>query len=321
VRSDGLDAPWWPAVGNHDLLVQGELAPTGAITAVATGDRLVLAPDLDLGRLARSGTIDRAQVDALLAAGVPGDALRVAPDPRRAHLQATDALARIRAASPAARERDGRLDYVVDVGERVRAIVLDLARRDAGSDGLVTQPTLDFLAATLADAGERHLLVACHQPLDATAGGDAVLALLDADPRVVCVLAGHTHRNAIEPRRAAAGGYWLITTASIVDFPQQWRALRLVETRGRGVALETWMVDHAGRPNDEDDLAGIARDLAFLDPQGGRPVGAGGPARSRNVRLHLPPRALRPPASPPSPPPLPPSAPSGADGGAGDAFG
>jgi hypothetical protein len=77
------------------------------------------------------------------------------------------------------------------------------------------------------------------------------------------VLAGHTHRNSIDARRTQAGGYWLVTTASIVDFPQQWRALRLVATAGGGMALETWLVDHAGRPNDEEDLAGIARDLAF----------------------------------------------------------
>ena len=48
------------------------------------------------------------------------------------------------------------------------------------------------------------------------------------------------------------------------------------------------MVDHTGRPNDEDSLAGIGRDLAFLDPQGGRPVRAGGAVGARNVRLHLP---------------------------------
>ena len=72
-------------------------------------------------------------------------------------------------------------------------IVLDLARRDAGSGGLVTAATLAFLAAELRQAGERHLLVACHQPLDGSSGGDALLALLDADPRVIAVLAGHTH--------------------------------------------------------------------------------------------------------------------------------
>jgi hypothetical protein len=320
VRSPGLDAPWWPAAGNHDLLVQGELAPDAAITAVATGDRLVMAPDLDLGSLAGPAGIDREQVDALLRAGIPGDALRVTPDRRREHLSSADFLRRMRAAAMDDPGRGERLDYSVDVGERLRVIVLDLARRDAGSDGLVTQATVDFLVSELARAGERHLIVACHQPLDLTAGGEAVFRLLDADPRVAAVLAGHTHRNEIRPRRSQAGGYWLVTTASIVDFPQQWRALRLVETRAGAVALESWMVDHAGRPSDESDLAGIARDLAFLDPQGGRPAGAAGPRSARNVRLHLPARRLRPAGRAPRPTAPPPSPPSGG-GGAGDAFG
>ena len=80
---------------------------------------------------------------------------------------------------------------------------------------------------------------------------------------------------------------------------------------GGGVAIETWLVDHAGRPNDRNDLAGIARDLAFLDPQGGRPARAAGPHRARNVRLHIPRRTLRAPRtrrrlparSPSQPPP------------------
>jgi hypothetical protein len=199
----------------------------------------------------------------------------------------------------------GRLDYGFDLGADVVVIVLDLARRDVGGTGVVEASTLAFLADELAGAGERRVLVVCHQPLDASSGGEAVLALLDRDPRVVAVLCGHTHRNAIEPRPSATGGYWLVTSASIVDFPQQWRAMRLVSTSSGGVALETWMVDHAGRPGDEDDLAAIARDLAFLDPQGGRPARAAGPPGARNVRLHLPARPARAPAPRRALPPLP----------------
>ena len=76
------------------------------------------------------------------------------------------------------------------------------------------------------------------------------------------------------------------------------------------MAIETWMVDHAGRPNDEASLAGIARDLAFLDPQGGRPAGAAGPPRpatsastSRPAACAPPRRAGVPRALPPATPP------------------
>ena len=54
---------------------------------------------------------------------------------------------------------------------------------------------------------------------------------------------------------------------------------RLRETE-RGVALETWMVDHDGR-----GLAGISRELAYLDAQGGRPQRFAGVPPDRNARL------------------------------------
>jgi hypothetical protein len=302
VRSAGLRAPWHPVLGNHDILVAGEIAPTAVTRAAATGDRLLVTPAPALLQQLRGAQPTRAQIDELLRAGLQGDAIRVAPDPDRTQLDATDVVARLRRGTAV---RD-RLDYAVDAGDHLRVIVCDLVRRDAGSGGLVTAATLAALRRELAAAGDRYILVAVHQPLDQTAGGDAIHDVLDADPRVIAVLAGHTHRNAITPRRSPAGGYWLITTASIIDWPQQWRALRLLQTAGGGVALETWMVDHTGRPNDKGSLAGIARDLAFLDPQGGRPAHAAGPPAARNVRLFLPPRPPRAPATPGTPRALPP---------------
>ncbi len=304
IHSAGLRAPWHAVLGNHDILVAGEIAPTAVTRAAATGNRLLVTPAPELLEQLRGAQPTRAQIDELLRAGLQGDAIRVAPDPDRTQLDAVDVVGQLRAKRPQAADR---LDYAVDAGDHLRMIVLDLVRRDAGSGGLVTAATLTALQRELAAAGNRYILVAVHQPLDQTAGGDAIFDLLDADPRVVAVLAGHTHRNAVVPRRTQAGGYWLITTASIIDWPQQWRALRLVQTAGGGVALETWMVDHTGRPNDEGSLAGIARDLAFLDPQGGRPAQAAGPPTARNVRLFLPPRAPRAPAKPGTPRALPPS--------------
>ena len=60
---------------------------------------------------------------------------------------------------------------------------------------------------------------------------------------------------------------------------------QLRETPGGGVVLETWMVDHDGR-----GVAGTARELAYLDAQGGRPQGFAGRPQDRNARLYLPAR-------------------------------
>ncbi|HEY6758255.1 MAG TPA: metallophosphoesterase [Baekduia sp.] len=302
IHAAGLRAPWHPVLGNHDILVAGEIAPSAATRAAATGDRLLVTPAPALLDELNGLQPTRAQVDRLLTAGLEGDAIRVAPDLNRTQLDARAVLAGLRPG-----HAGERLDYAVPIGDGLHVIVLDLVRRDAGAGGVVTPATLAALQRELAAAGDRYILVAVHQPLDSdTTGAASLLDVLDADPRVVAVLAGHTHRNAITPRRSRAGGYWLITTASIIDWPQQWRALRLVQTAGGGAALETWMVDHTGRPNDDDSLAGIARDLAFLDPQGGRPAHAAGTHADRNVRLHLPARRPAAPRTPGTPRPLPP---------------
>jgi hypothetical protein len=60
---------------------------------------------------------------------------------------------------------------------------------------------------------------------------------------------------------------------------------RLREAAGGGAVLETWMVDHDGA-----GVAGTARELAYLDAQGGRPNGFAGSASDRNVRLFKGPR-------------------------------
>jgi hypothetical protein len=97
---------------------------------------------------------------------------------------------------------------------------------------------------------------------------------------VIAALAGHTHRNRITPRQTAAGGYWLITTCSLIDFPQQCRALQLYATERGGVAIKTWMLDHVGA----GPLGTISRELSYLDA-GGRSVHLTGTRWDRNATL------------------------------------
>ena len=282
-RSPGLDAPWFPAAGNHDLLTVGVVAPTERIAAAATGSDRIAELDEGLELPRSSQSISPELVDRLLSEGL-GRTVSTPPDPERRPLDAAEALVRLRAASGASGSGP-RLDYAFDIGARARGLVLDGARRDSGSGGLIGPQQLAFLRRELDRAGERRLVVFSHHPLRRSEGGEAALALLEADPRVIAAVSGHAHRNSVSARRTQPGtrGLYLVETASLADFPQQSRAFRLREREGGGVVLETWMLDHT-----DGRLARTARELSFLDAQGGRPAGSRGLARDRNVRLHLP---------------------------------
>jgi hypothetical protein len=275
----------YPVLGDHDILVAGELAPTAETRALAIGDEALweLPPGLSVPpgtQLTGGGSPDGPPLPGLvnqfLAQALAGPKVRVPADPRRREMAAAEVISGLRPGATTS------LDYSADVGRDIRLIVLDLARRAGGSGGLVRPDQPGWLASQLATAETlgRYVIVVSHQPLPSSEGGESLLSLLDSHPRVIAALSGHTHRNSIEPR----AGYWLINTASLIDYPQQARALRIVRTAGDGVAIQTWMLDHVF----PGKLGTISRQLAYLDAQGGRPKDFAGTRLDRNVTLYLP---------------------------------
>jgi 3',5'-cyclic AMP phosphodiesterase CpdA len=294
--SPGAGVPWLPALGNHDWLVAGEVPVTPRIERAAVGDRTVI--DVDAERaLQELGTTrpDTAAIDRLLARGLPGREVHVPADPRRRMLSRAQVVRRLRAAAGVPGTGPD-LDYVRDLGPKVRLVVLDTeateaqrlaepggtnAQPDDGESagrgtGSLTPAQTAWLQTQLARAGDRWVVVLAHRRLDA-----AALAVIGSHPRVVAVLNGDTHHNSIEPYRVAGEpGFWRVGTASLADWPEQARMFSLRETAGGGVVLETWTVDPEGGA-----LVGISRELALLDAQGGRPLHEAGRRSDRNARL------------------------------------
>ncbi|HKD32741.1 MAG TPA: metallophosphoesterase [Gaiellaceae bacterium] len=274
--SPGLHAPWYPVLGNHDVLVQGNLAPTAETQAIATGSRKLVALSPVAEELARTRRLSPAVIRAVLRRGLPGRSVRVAADPHRREVSVMEVLSRLRRASGHG-GAGPLLDYAFQIGSRVRGVVLDTISRRAGASGLVRPGQLRWLASAL--RGNEPVVVFSHSPLPA-----AALAVLDRAPDVVAAIHGDTHRNSIDARRTPSGGYWVIGTSSLIDYPQQARAFELDRTADGRLVLETWMIDH----DPADRVAAVSRQLAYLDFQGGRPNHFAGARRDRNARLYLP---------------------------------
>ena len=131
--------------------------------------------------------------------------------------------------------------------------------------------------------------------------------LLLNHPTVIGYVTGHEHENRIRPvprsgvdgdqaSGRAAGGFWQITTASHIDWPQQSRLLDVVDNHDGSVSLWGTILDHDAPPEpgvgagaSQKQLASISRELSYNDPdarngEDGRPDARGGEG-DRNVEL------------------------------------
>jgi metallophosphoesterase (TIGR03767 family) len=323
----GLRMPWLSCFGNHEALNQGVGIVTAGIRAALVGGRkpLGLPPGFDHDRVLDLFT-DRPE------AFMDGPVRNITADPGRRAISRRDFVeAHFR---PGARplghgfseqnRLDGTAHYVHDT-PAARLIALDTNCPAGGSAGCVDHDQVRWLEARLAEVHSAYqrpdgaavrtghedslVILFSHHGIDTltntrcpSAGPDAgppagsaeLLAQLARFPNVVLWLNGHTHTNAVRPRRAAghpARGFWEVTTCSIVDWPCQARLVELVDAGGC-LSIICTMVDHdtpvAPRSLEtSDDLASLHRELAANLPFGGAGSGLPGAAGDRNVELRL----------------------------------
>jgi hypothetical protein len=86
-----------------------------------------------------------------------------------------------------------------------------------------------------------------------------MLDIVHRHPCVVAWLVGHRHIHRITPRPGASGGFWEITTASIIDWPVERRSVEVI--RHSNGTIEVACSVHGHRAAD-GSLASIHRQLA-----------------------------------------------------------
>jgi metallophosphoesterase (TIGR03767 family) len=327
----GLSLPWLSCFGNHEALNQGVGTQTPGLAAALTGGRKPtgLPEDFDHDQVL---DLFASHPEAFMA----GPYRQVTPDPFRRPISRRDFVdAHLRAGSRpfghGFTERN-RLDctayYVYDT-PAVRFVALDTNCLAGGAAGCLDREQARWLENRLREAhsayrgpdgttvrtGHDDRLVIlfshhgtetlnntfCHSGPDGEPllRGAELEALLHRFPNVVLWLNGHTHTNAVRPRRDPADpahGYWEVTTCAVVDWPCQTRLVELID-QGEYLSIVTTMVDHdtpvaATSLQTTDDLAALHRELAANVPWDVSALA--GAAADRNTELRvLPPFPLK----------------------------
>lgn len=217
------------------------------------------------------------------------------------------------------------LYYAFDLSPDVRGIMLNTASPDGGGRAVLERDQASWLVQQLqavsgryldeegddvtADVEDKLVVLFSHHPLrafdeDASSeddGGesiarDDVLGILTRFPNVVLWLNGHEHRHKVEahPGRRDSSGLWEITTASLLDFPQQSRAVELLDNQDGTLSIIATLVDHSFAEDVRREGAQTPQSLAALSLElaANRPgldaASVTGAAEDQNVELLVP---------------------------------
>ncbi|WP_282699438.1 TIGR03767 family metallophosphoesterase [Streptomyces sp. CC219B] len=318
LNSPGLNLPWYSTVGNHDTMPLGTYAThrDPYLTDFAVGGKkLMELPAAEAKKLQ----------DALKKAKDPKgvgyrelikaharDLRSVTSDERRAPHTPTEYLkAHL---DPAYRGRGpvghgyttanldtGTQYYSFRIADDVIGISLDTTDAGGHHEGSIGTAQLRWLDRTLRDNRDAYAIVFSHhtsatmdntnrdpaRPDERRHNGQELLALLGRHRNVLAWVNGHIHRNNITAR----DGFWEISTASHVDYPQLARVIELVDNKDGTLSLFTTCVESAA-PHRTDftdlsqtGLAALYRELSYNAP--GARTDLAGDRADRNTELLL----------------------------------
>ncbi len=315
-QATGLGMPWYAVHGNHDNMMQGTVPTTGWLRDFPAGSVKYVSPPDDLDAAAALTEFISAQADALLELSrgkhlsITADAGR-APVTRDMHITEHFRTAGTPVGHGYSERNaaEGVAYYAFDHGS-VRCVIIDTVNPNGGWQGSLDETQFRWLDRELTSCANRPVILFSHHPIETlvndtrpTGADRRILAdelqdLLLSHPCVIAWVNGHTHIHAVTPvtKDGMPGGFWQVTTASHIDWPQQSRIIELVDT-GTGLALCCTVLDSAAPASYSGsaaplDLAALGRELSandwqlreFITEEGG--AGAGTTA-DRNVILPI----------------------------------
>lgn len=289
--SDGLAAPWYAALGNHDSLYNGGFGTvTEHLRKAAVGDRLFLSPMF--GVLGWHGFIPG---DTVTETVITNPAIKTPPDEDRYPLTINEVIQQIQQSGGEPKGHGFTEEHVENAmgyysvkpiaGKPVRMIVLHTTDSSEVDITLAFEGSLDreqfrWLESELdkSVANNELVIIMSHHRLSdfhrrSEVPSSEIEALFVSHSNVVLHLTGHGHKNTKTRHEAEDlagegdlgsgafehGGYWELMTASTMDFPMQSRIIEIVDENNGFVSIYVTNVDHN---SPEDSLAHHARDIA-----------------------------------------------------------
>lgn len=278
VVSPGFTLPWITVHGNHDLLLQGTVPADESTRELALGAERIWGladgqtPRIVHEAIPRTGPARYTHEPSSPRIPTPADASRALVDGHDfAHVT---------------RKSHGPRYFARDLGH-LRLIALDTVNPHGGWQGSIDDEQLAWLRDELAAAQGRYVVIASHHPSPTITNdwapeeagrrvlGAEIVATLLAHRNVIAWIAGHIHAHAALQHGDATGGFWEITTSSLIDWPQQGRILEFLRVSDQGtpqIAIVSTVVDHIApldwdvdRLDDHGNLAAISRVLAAND--------------------------------------------------------
>ncbi len=326
VNSGGLPVPYYVVIGNHDVIFMGTVAENAAVRESAIGSRKAKTTEAAMGmfldQLTSNPSLAQRWANHLrLNFGQTSGIMNVTADAGRATFSSMDFIRELfntkevpgpKGHGFTQENLDNNTTYwKADLNPFVRAFGLDTCNYVNGADGAVPADQFNWLDQELAQAQQDGLLaiVLSHhnsvtlenpatlpgRPGQQLYHSEEFVAMLHKHPNMIAWVNGHTHINMItaHPNPSGTGGFWEITTASCIDYPQQQQLLEIVDNQDGSLSIFATTLDHLSAPEwNEGDLSvggmgSLSRELAanhwLIDP-----LAHTGSHLDRNTELLLP---------------------------------
>ncbi len=295
----GLDKtiPWYQVLGNHDHFWSGVTTPNDYIKQTLIGDSILNVGDFDIGgtindRGLYMGVIDgSSEYGIVISAGPVANfsaAPRVNANPDRKYVSKTEWTNEFfstttKPVGHGFTQNSALACYTFEPksGIPIKVIVLDDTQNEdctpmAGAYASLDQTRYTWLVGEL-DKGQSEgklMIVAAHIPIgvlsymfDPTSAvsQSALIAKLQTYPNLILWVSGHRHLNTVTAFSSTdvthpEYGFWEVETASLRNFPQQFRLFDIARNSDNTISIFTTNVDPVAA---EGTPAGLSRSYAI----------------------------------------------------------